>query len=125
MIALETLQQIDRVASHHHLHPQDVRDFLSMQLPSWITPEGQIKAQALLRTWLDPDIDLHHLMIGCTNITTLTTGLEATDENNPATESLPTSKLHLSAERSSPYNQLAEQRAKKNFTQRLVERFGF
>jgi hypothetical protein len=125
MIALETLQQIDTVASHHRLHSQDVRDFLSMQLPSWITPEGQIKAQTLLRTWLDPDVDLHHLMIGCAKVTTLTTDLEATCKNNPAHESLSTSKLHLSAERSSPYNQLAEQRAKKNFTQRLVERFGF
>jgi hypothetical protein len=125
MIALETLQQIDVVASCHRLHPQDVRDLLSQQLPSWITPDGQVKAQAILQTWLDPDIDLHDLMYGYGTVANLTTHLEAISTEHQNVEISAVSARHLSMETSSPYNQLAEQRAKKNFTQRLVERFGF
>jgi hypothetical protein len=115
MIAPETLQRIDLVAEHHALHPQDVRDLLSEQLPGWITPDGQVAAQSLLQAWLQADVDIYSL---------LDADYEA-EATNATQDVAVVSKRHLFAETTSPYNQLAERRATKNFTQRLVERFGF
>jgi hypothetical protein len=115
MIAPETLQQINLVAEHHSLHPQDVRDLLSEQLPSWIAPAGQVAAQSLLQAWLQADVDIHHLLDADYEAEAITTTQDVAI----------VPKRHFFAETTSPYNQLAERRATKNFTQRLVERFGF
>jgi hypothetical protein len=57
MIALETLDLIDAVASRHGLHSGEVRILLSAQFPGWITPMGQDAVQGLLAHWLDQGID--------------------------------------------------------------------
>jgi hypothetical protein len=133
MITLETLHNIDAVAAVHDLHPQDIRNLLSAQLPSWITPAGQTMAQVLLQTWLDPQIDLRELrfnpsqaILSVTSSAVVSPALEQPLGVSCLQEYQQDYRANPSSlKRAALYDQLAQQKAKKNFTQRLVERFGF
>jgi hypothetical protein len=57
MISIETLHQIEAVATKYGKDTSEVRRMLSERLPSWITAEAQGQAQGLLWLWLKHGIN--------------------------------------------------------------------